>query len=252
MSAILARSVFGPMLVPPYDEYLAKAIIRNGEYCPAEFETWRRYLPLGASVVDIGANFGAHTIAFADQVGPRGRVLAVEPQWQLYAMLCGTAALNHAVNVRAKWCACGASEGTVRIPELDYLAPNNFGGLELGESEVRVGAARGETVARETVDSWRLSRVDFIKIDVEGMELDVLRGAYATIEACRPVLAVEADREDKVIGLYTWLRMNRYRLWWHRPKLGALWGNVVSQNLLCLPVEKDLPEPTGDVEPVKP
>lgn len=250
MSAVLTRTAFGPMLVPPYDEYLAKAMIRNGVYSPAEFDTWAPYVPIGGVVLDIGANIGCHTFAFAESVGPTGKVMAVEPQWALYAMLCGSAVLGDHANVRAKWCAMGAERGSVRVPALDYRTPNNFGGLELGVKDVRTGASKGENVPRETLDSWGLPRVDFVKIDVEGMELDVLRGARETITVCRPVLAVEADREQQVDALVAFLRDAGYRLWWHRPKLGALWGNVVSLNLLALPADRELPEPTGDVMPV--
>lgn len=244
MSAILTSSVRGPMLVPPYDVYLSQAMIRLGEYCPAEFETWRPYLPERGTVLDIGANFGAHTFAFARAVGPKGAVIAVEPQWALFAMLCGSSQLQGARNVRARWCAMGREASTVHIPTMDYTKGGNFGGLALRD------VTEGESVACVPLDAWNMDDVDFIKIDVEGMELDVLEGGRETIQRCRPVLSVEADREEQVPALLDWLRAADYRLWWHRPLLGPLWPNIVSVNLLALPVERALAEPTGDVEAV--
>lgn len=245
MSAILVTTRWGPMLMPPYDVYLSQAMIRFGEYAPAEFATWRPYIPDGATVVDVGANIGAHTLAFAEAVGASGSVIAVEPQWEIYAMLCGSIALCGARNTRARWCALGADRGSVIVPPINYDAQGNFGGVELANVK------GGEPVPRGPLDDWNLPRVDFLKIDVEGMELDVLRGAGHTIKRCRPVLSVEADREPQVPALLEWLRTHEYAAWWHKPLLGPLWPNVVSVNLLGIPLERrdSLPEPTGDVEP---
>lgn len=245
-TAIVTPSKFGPMLVPPFDVYLSRAMIANGEYAPDEFETWRPYLRLESVVLDIGANFGAHTFAFAD-VARFGVVLAIEPQRALFNMLSGSIELTGSANVRAKHCACGRTPGQVFIPPINYAGVGNFGGLELGAT------TEGDPVARVAIDSWALKHVDFIKIDVEGMELDVLEGARDTIARCRPVLAVEADRPKQVPALLEFLREAGYRAWWHKPPLGDLWPNIISINLLALPAERtDLPEPEGDIEPVAP
>lgn len=246
MTAILTQTHVGPMLVPPYDIYLSQAMIRRGAYAPAEFATWAPYIPRGGVVLDVGANFGAHTFVFADAVGPSGAVFAIEPQRQLYYMLCGTAALTGRPNVFAKHCALGATAGIVKIPAIDYGAVENFGALELDDTEDDAG----EPVPRVTLDSLGLQRLDFLKIDVEGMELDVLSGSEQTIGRCRPVISAEADREHQINGLIAWLKAKNYRLWWHRPPLGDLWPNIVSVNLLALPAEHELPEPTGDVEAI--
>lgn len=244
MKAVLSASDHGPMLVPPYDVYLSQAVIRLGQYGRREFDAWRPYLPDGGVVLDVGANFGALTFAFAQAVGESGSVVAVEPQYALFAMLCGSTALQGRRNVRARWCALGRDAGAVRIPPIDYGAPGNFGGLELGRD-----ADVGEAVARVTLDSWNLDDVDFIKIDVEGMELDVLAGAEKTIARTRPVMSVEADREHQVADLLAWLTAHDYRAWWHKPELGAIWPGIISINLLAIPREReDLPAPTLDVE----
>lgn len=243
MTAVITHTKFGPMLVPPYDVYLSQAMVRCGEYAPEEFDTWRPYLFQEAVVVDVGANFGAHTFAFAHAC-PFGMVLAFEPQPALYHMLCGSVALTGVRNVQPKMVALGSEHGQVFIPPIDYGAPNNFGGVELGATQ------EGEPVPRIPLDVLQLARADFLKIDVEGMELDVLGGATATILRCRPVMSVEADREHSVPRLIELLHSLKYRLWWHRPPLGDIWPNIVSVNLLALPAERGLPDPDGDVEPV--
>lgn len=243
MTAIIAQTRHGPMLMPPYDVYLSQAMIRLGEYAPDEFETWKRYLFLESIVVDVGANFGAHTFAFA-RLCSFGMVLAFEPQRMLYNMLCGTVALNGLANVQPKHAALGRAPGHVNVPPMDYRNLGNFGGVELGKVQ------EGEPVPCFPLDSLRLQRADFVKIDVEGMESEVLAGAAETIARCRPVLSVEADREAQVPALIERLREWNYRLWWHRPLLGELWPNIVSVNLFALPAEKNLPDPEGDVAPV--
>jgi FkbM family methyltransferase len=233
------------MLVPPADAYVGQALIRMGQYCPAEFATWRPYVPAGGVVVDAGANLGAHTMAFALTVGPGGVVFAIEPQRSLFHMICGSAALCGVSQiVIAKHIALAREAGSVRVPILDYGAPQNFGGLSL--SDVLPPDAPSEPVPAIPLDAMQLPRLDFLKIDVEGAELSVLHGAKETIGACRPVLSVEADREKNVPATLAWLRLNGYRAWWHRPLLGALWPRVASQNLLALPRDReDLPAPEG-------
>lgn len=252
MTAILTRTMFGIAIVPPYDEYLSKALIRNGVYCPDELETWMPYIPVGGTVVDAGANVGAHTLAFAAQVGREGTVFAVEPQRMLCSMLHGSLALNGINHVHVKNCALGREKGIARIPKsLDYGQHANFGGLSLKDIPPEVPC---EPIPVLTIDGWKLSRLDFFKIDVEGAELAVLHGSVDTVASQRPVISVEADREENVPAIMGWLKQRDYRAWWHKPKLGALWMNergqpIVSINLLALPRERsELPEPTGDVE----
>lgn len=247
MTAILTPTRFGPMLVPPYDVYLSQAMIRRGVYAPEEFATWELYIDEGDVVVDAGANFGAHTFAFAQLVGPSGIVFAIEPQRMLHHMLCGSIALNGVRNVVPHHVALGRDWGRVVIPPIDYGAQGNFGSLELGGEQ----ALEGEMVPVIELNQLvlGLSRVDFIKIDVEGMELNVLEGGALTIDKHRPVMSIEADREAQVPALLDWLQRHDYRAWWHRPPLGDLWPNIVSVNLLALPSENpDLPEPIDHVE----
>lgn len=242
MTAIVANTLYGPMLVPPYDTYVAQALIRLGQYAPEEFATWKPYLPVGGTVLDVGANIGGHTLAFAYAVGVGGRVIAFEPQRMLHHMLCGSLAILNMRHVDAKLCACARENGSVRVPPLDYGSPGNFGGLELKDQK------DGEPVPAIAIDTLQLQGCDFIKIDVEGAELNVLHGARETIDRLRPVISAEADRETQVPALLGWFKFRKYRAWWHRPPLGPLWPNVVSVNLLALPRERELPEPQGHIE----
>lgn len=239
MTAVLTHTRWGPMLCPPYDQYLGQALIRTGVYAEAEFSTWLPYLPEGGVILDVGANIGCHTLPFAVAVGPTGRVIAFEPQKMLFYMLCGSIAMTGHRHVDVKLGGLGRESAILHVPPIDYTGPGNFGGLELK------GQKEGEPVPCLALDAMKLPQVDFIKIDVEGMELDVLHGGKETIARCKPVLSVEADREQNTPATLNWLRLNGYRAWWHRPELGPLWPRVVSINLLCLPRDRELPVPEG-------
>lgn len=126
------------------------------------------------------------------------------------------------------------------MPALDYRGASNFGGVSLG-------AAHGEDVPVVPLDQLEVSKAKLIKIDVEGMELDVLAGAKATLARCRPILYVENDRAEKAEALVARLQEDGYRMWWHTPSLynpanflgnpHNVFGNVASFNMLCLPRE---------------
>jgi FkbM family methyltransferase len=246
MVAIVAATAFGPMLIPPFDRYIGRALVHYGEYASAEFETWRPYLEDGSVVLDAGANVGAHTLAFAAAVGPAGRVYAFEPQRHLLQMLMGSLELCDANNVVARNAALGQQHGVLRVPLLEYGLPHNFGSVTLREVPLDTPF---EPIACFAVDEFQLERLDFVKIDVEGAELEVLHGATETVTRCRPVISAEADREANISGLLEWFGARDYRVWWHRPPLGDLWPGVVSTNLFGLPRERaTLPDPVGDVE----
>lgn len=236
---VVAQTRFGPMLVPPHDSYVGRALIENGVYAPDEFAAWAPYLRPGDVVLEVGANLGAHTMAFSEAVGSEGMVIAVEPQRMLFAMLCGSQALQSRTNVWPRWCACGTAADVVLVPRLDTNVPNNFGGLPVQ------GHAAGEPVAQVPVDAWGMSRLDFLKIDVEGMELEVLQGAATTIGLSRPVIAVEVERKDRYPAILGWLLERQYRPFWQTPLLGPQWPDIRSKNLLCVPCEKGVPDPSG-------
>lgn len=159
----------------------------------------------GVVALDCGANIGALTLEWARFMHGWGRVLAFEPQERLFYALAGNLALNNCFNASARWAAVGREDTTIRIPQPDYTQPASFGSLELRQREntepigqaVSYDESRMAPVAQLRIDSLALPRVDLIKIDVEGMELEVLQGAGETLAALRPVLVVEVIKSDR-------------------------------------------------------
>ncbi len=239
----IRRCRHGTMMYPRQDRYVGRSLTEYGEYSEGEIDVFRQCVGPGDVAIDVGANLGAHTVPLAQLVGPTGVVIAFEPQRILFQILCGNVALNELANVHALPFGVGRAAGSTKVPALDYRGANNFGGLSLG-------GAQGEDVTVIALDQLGLPRVKLIKIDVEGMELDVLLGAKATLARCRPILYVENDRAEKAEALVVRLQEDGYRMWWHTPPLynaanflgnpRNVFGNVVSFNMLCLPRESEI------------
>jgi FkbM family methyltransferase len=232
----------GLMLYNSSDIYIGRSLDLYGEYSHGEADLFARLLEPGMVALDIGANIGCHTLTMARLVGPEGMVAAFEPQRIVYQNLCANIALNALNNVHALNMAVGAVGGTINLPPIDYAVAGNFGGVALSN------LAQGETVEVAALDSMPLDRCDLIKIDVEGMEHDVLTGAGATIARHRPALYIENDRKENSPLLIKHLLAAGYRLFWHRPPLynpdnffangENAFGELISQNMFGLPAER--------------
>jgi len=190
-------------------------------------------------VVDVGANIGAHTVFFAKTVGPEGRVLAVEPQRILYQILCANLALNLIGNTFVRQAGLGSAPGSIQVPPINYAGSFNFGGVSLGNF------TEGEQVPVITLDSLALPACHVLKIDVEGMESEVLQGGRDTLARHRPLLYVENDRPEKSAALIALLFELDYRLFWHLPPLfhadnfaghaENVFSTIVSANMIGVP-----------------
>ena len=153
----------------------------------------------GIVALDCGANIGIHTVEWARAMNGWGQVLAFEAQERVYYALAGNIAINNCRNARAVHAAVGAQAGEIVIPSLDHDQPASFGSLELRarpEGSENIGQeidyGRLDTRVRLiAIDELDLPRLDLIKIDVEGMEVDVLRGAEASLRRHKPILIVE-------------------------------------------------------------
>lgn len=146
----------------------------------------RRWVPAGACVIDVGANVGFFTRQFADWVGPAGQVIAIEPERRNVAML--TTALErdgHLSRVEVVEAAAGDVDGTLQLA----ITPDHPGDHRIG--------TQGETVTAVTLDGLAVTRglagISLLKIDVQGYEGHVLRGAKELLRTQRPAVFLEID-----------------------------------------------------------
>jgi FkbM family methyltransferase len=162
---------------------LVKRFLRQGRpWEPHIVDAIRISVPEGSTVVDVGAHVGSLTLPMAKAVGEKGKVYAFEPQHLVHAELCKSVELNDYKNVHVLRAALGESTGTVSMntkPGRDGIS--------------RVGP--GDSVPLKTLDSFELRDVSFIKIDVEGYGVPMLRGALETIRRWHPVIVIEMGRE---------------------------------------------------------
>jgi len=214
-------------------------LLETGQYVQGELDNLRALISRCAPdpvIVDVGANVGVHTLLFSELAGPKGRVYAFEAQRILFQVLMGSLALNSIENVYGHGLALGSAPGQLKLPPVDYASPWCFGGMGLvtespdpqflpGTNE-RSAADKNETIPVITLDSLRLERVDFIKIDVEGMEEDVLRGAARTLDITRPLMQIEwLARDGGGLPLYLLEHLD-YRVF------------RADMNLICVPAER--------------
>lgn len=194
------------MHLPNADDHIQPLIRRDRAfYERAMLEDIGPRLSDAALVVDVGANIGNHTVFFAKVLGLR--TLAVEPNPAALHLLRRNLALN-AIEDRVELYAVALGARRVRGRMLDD-DPVNMGRARI----TAAGEAATEADAPvECLDDIVGSRtVELLKIDVEGMEVQVLRGAARTLERCHPMLLAEAATAEDLAALDTELRPRGYR-----------------------------------------
>src|SRR5579871_3466134 len=158
----------------------------------------RKHYGDGVVAIDCGANLGVHTIEWSKHMTGWGRVLAFEAQERIYYALAGNIAINNCFNALALHAAVSSEPGIMTIPNPNYMIASSFGSLELRQraNNEFIGQTVNYTentaeIRKVALDEFQLPRVDFIKLDVEGMELEALEGAEKTIKSSHPILLVE-------------------------------------------------------------
>jgi FkbM family methyltransferase len=171
-------------------------------------------------IVDCGANIGVHSVDWARHTAGWGHIIAIEPQRWLYYALCGNLAINNCLNTTAIHAAVGAHDGQIKIPVLDYTRYASFGSFELQKSEKNENIGQDVNYDEEnlvpinihTLDSMNLPKLDFVKIDVERMELDVLAGGCEALHKFKPAMLIETLKQPDG-AVEDWLFAYGYECW---------------------------------------
>jgi FkbM family methyltransferase len=195
---VVLDSVYGKFIVPRTCLFQAETLVKTGR-THIESELANIFaiidtLPDDAVIVDGGANAGFFTIPVAYKVnGSRARIIAFEPQRQLFQAVGGSLALNGYQHVFLHNCGLGSEPGIAELPAIDYGVAQDFGTVQLSDDTTveEDGWMNDRVVDIASVDAMALPRLDFFKLDVEGYEVPALTGAFATIKRHRPWIWVE-------------------------------------------------------------
>jgi FkbM family methyltransferase len=186
----------GCRFVTPADNISSLVAATYGERDVNIARFWRRHLPLGATFFDVGANIGLYAVSASNRIGPSGLTVAFEAHPYIFKFLQTNVARNCSGAVLVENLAVGAASGETSIA---YNAWNP------GMTRIARGEERGETVAMVTLDDYcqrkGIRTIDYLKIDVEGYETNVLRGARAIV-AASPDILIQTEYDQAHLSTY--------------------------------------------------
>jgi len=238
---------FSICLNPYLNGGVDEVIYETGTWEPEITSLIKKYVPAGGTFVDIGANIGFHSLFAASVIGPTGKVLSFEPLPRLQEQLRQSIERNDYSNIEIKPVALGTIAGTATLS----LVEENIGASSIQDVVGDRAVGSMVTVPVQTLDSYQeeLSRLDLIKIDIEGSEYEALRGGENVLCRFKPVIILEfsphvyeKDFVGKSLVLYEYLKSLGYTITDIENQVSDVEtslrdGNFapLHTNLLCLP-----------------
>lgn len=204
-------------------DVVQKVLVRGKVYEAHLLPSHADHIFRGCTVLDIGSNIGNHAVYYA-RAGAK-RVYAFEPNPRANRLLRSTVAINGLERIDLSYVdlAMGSTPGelVVHTPVASNLGKTQLVAPGGGTEEVKVRVSR--------VDDLDLQGpIAFMKVDVEGMEMDVLAGASEVIARHRPALGIEVDNEN-LSRFWEWAEANRYHV------IRAVKDYPANINYVCVP-----------------
>lgn len=172
-------------------------------------------LGAGDVFVDVGANVGVYSLHAAKRVGSTGKVFFFEPTSETYERISENIRLNELTNLKGFQKAVADKEGTVDFMVCESNNSNYIGTGTLTEEER--GAMEVRTVPVDTIDALAIregiDKIALIKIDAEGAELLVMKGAIETIRSSRPSILFESCLDGSPLSERAFLEAEGYELY---------------------------------------
>lgn len=170
--------------------YIDACIYYLGDYEPNLKIHFKRLIKENDTVLDIGANIGFHTLYFAELTGVNGKIIAFEPIPINFAALENNISLNNFPQIVSVNKAMGNTNSQMNVHvDKQTQNPGAFSLFEHGVKNTIIECVKGDDYLREN----NTKKVDFIKLDVEGFELEVLKGLAETIKQSNPIIIFEYD-----------------------------------------------------------
>ncbi|WP_040976969.1 FkbM family methyltransferase [Necropsobacter massiliensis] len=239
-------------------DFISQYARTYGEWSEIEVQFFHKILTESSNVIEVGSNIGMHTIPIAKKA-TQGKIFCFEPQRIIFQLLCSNLMLNQLSHVYTYQQGVSHKNEQIEIATSDYNTPWNYGSFSLNQGFNTEGNFQGvinkEKIQIITLDSHpeiqQLTHLALLKIDAEGFDLNVLKGAKQTIQTHQPVIFIEAH-PHQAKKLLEYLAQLDYRCYWfvsaryqadnyfHQPK--SLDGHDF--NLACFPKNQQscLPE----------
>jgi len=194
LPALRAEYADGRLFSFPARDSMHWPVFAFGEYEPAESAMVRRILRSGDLAVDIGANIGWFSLLMGSCVGDRGSVIAIEPTPPIRRKLLENVSANPSLNIRVLPIAVGAMASVAEIHLFQELPHGHASLSHLGRSDDITFEVRVDRL--DDVINSEGKPPTLIKVDVEGSELDVLRGAEELLSSpAPPIWMLEVNHE---------------------------------------------------------
>ena len=173
------------------EDLLSDSLLISKEYEPIETKVIKGLVKEGDVVVDAGAKIGYYTVLLSRAVGPTGKVYAFEPGKECFDILSRNVAENKCANVVLVNKALSGKDGEIKF----YVNEKDKASSSMLEETKHLGTE--VIVECTTLDNVVAEDVDFMKMDVEGAELDCLIGAKSLLKTCKQmVIEVPEERKD--------------------------------------------------------
>lgn len=200
---------------PLFDKGIERSIFNKGIYEEGTLWCFKKIIQKGFVVIDAGANIGLTTIFAAKLSGKKGKIYAFEPMKTTYEILCYNIKLNKLKNITTINCGLSDFEGKAEIFSNLHI---NRGAASLYNNEKDNGIIIDISTLDNVVTKYEISKIDFIKIDIEGSEYPMLKGGKNFFMGeKRPIICLEFSRD--VISnynpelIYEFLKENcKYRI----------------------------------------
>ncbi len=232
---------------PSFYSIVTSVLIAEGDWFEKEIEFWRTEIQPGMTVIDVGANVGVYTFSAALRVGSSGHILAVEPFSGCTRCLEETCRLNQLDWITIHQGAASNYNGTARL----FLhRASELNEIVSSIDEIERVADTSEEVKCFSLDSLiqqeKIDSVDFIKIDAEGHELQVLQGSEYLLNKFSPVILYEniSGRKGSNSEVADFLKAYGYQVFIYQPYIKKLVPiSAESQlqdrlNIIALPADK--------------
>ena len=235
-----------------FDKYIGLAMREYGEFSEIEYSLMSKFIMKGDVVFDIGANIGAFTVPFAKKVGKLGEVYAFEPQRIIYDILQNNVNKNNLSNTRIFNVGVGENEEELELNDIDYSEVGNFGGVsfkyESSSFTKNIKDKKYKVKVTNLDKLMEIKKCNFIKMDVELMELDILKGGRNFLKKFRPILWIE-NHQSYPNKINKFLLENDYDAYWAYSRVfnksnffineNNYFDELATLNTLAIPKEDD-------------